>query len=406
MDTRSRRTIVSWKAHEDGILGLEEWVEASCLLTSGRDNKLNLFELPETLPILGNASSTSSLPSKSSPPKLLYTMDINALNYCRFSLLDIEAEDESMKGKAREKREAWVAVPNLTNSETIDIFHLPSQTRPHAAIGFVSSDPDTSLGRGALDPDKTGLVMFVHLLTPTTILVGTESGHVLFFEYEGRAGDVTDARLDAHAVKSSSLGRKEKSRWVRRWKEKIHREAVMGLAVSPSKDFALSVSADHQVVKYYLDPYCPEGSSRFEIFKINQLGNSSIHINGTGRVCAVAGWDGNVRLFSTKSFKSLGTLSYHRDTCHILSFAHRSSIPTNFNATGVHANLEIDSGTENGSSDEEEDTDESNEGGMRKMNRQALSRDHWLATGGVDKRVAVWELMDFEKRSVNKKSTR
>ena len=28
-----------------------------------------------------------------------------------------------------------------------------------------------------------------------------------------------------------------------------------------------------------------------------------------------------VRLYSTKSFKSLGTLAYHKDNCHALAFA-------------------------------------------------------------------------------------
>lgn len=39
----------------------------------------------------------------------------------------------------------------------IDIFELPSKTRPHAAIGYVPSIPSIA-GRGAMDPDKTGLL--------------------------------------------------------------------------------------------------------------------------------------------------------------------------------------------------------------------------------------------------------
>lgn len=70
--------------------------------------------------------------------------------------------------------------------------------------------------------------------------------------------------------------------------------------------------------------------------------------------------------------KPLGTLPYHRDTCHVLAFANAAT-------TAPPA-----SGDE---SDEDEDEDD---GGL------VRGRDRWLTTGGTDARVAVWELMDFE----------
>ncbi|KAL7409943.1 WD40-repeat-containing domain protein [Mrakia frigida] len=367
-DTKSRRALAVWKAHEDGVLGVEEWPGVG-FLTQGRDNKLHVFAFPSALPTLGHATTSSA--ASTSTPKLLYSLDVNALNYCRFSLLPLPS-----KGG---EEEAWLAMPNLTDSETIDIFHLPSQTRPHAAVGFVaspsSSSASSSLGRGALDPNKTGLVMSIHLLSPTRLVVGFESGHVALYDYEGPPNGTTDSRIPHPTGK-------ERGRWLTRWKLKVHNEAVMGLAVSPKHDFALSVSADHQVVKYDLSYFSTFSAPPTpEVFKIKQLGNACISINYSGRVCAVGGWDGSVRLFSTKSFKPLGTLPYHRDTCHVLAFANSPAPPTSSSSPTEREE------------EEESDDDEEDEAGL------VRGRDRWLATGGTDARVAVWELIDFESKS-------
>ena len=73
------------------------------------------------------------------------------------------------------------------------------------------------------------------------------------------------------------------------------------------------------------------------------------------------------RLYSTKSFKPLGTLKYHKDGCQALSFA-----------TTVSAN----------SGSEQEDDDDDND---------KLKRCRWLVSGAKDKRVAIWELISFER---------
>lgn len=73
-----------------------------------------------------------------------------------------------------------------------------------------------------------------------------------------------------------------------------------------------------------------------------------------------------VRLFSTKTCKSLGTLSYHRNGCYAVGFAHPVS-PSDIR------------------SDEEYDVEE------------LIARGLWLASGGKDSRVCIWPLITFEK---------
>jgi hypothetical protein len=50
----------------------------------------------------------SAAPSDLPPPALCYSLDVNALNYCRFSLLPSAAPDEAL-----------IALPNLVESSEV-----------------------------------------------------------------------------------------------------------------------------------------------------------------------------------------------------------------------------------------------------------------------------------------------
>lgn len=79
-----------------------------------------------------------------------------------------------------------------------------------------------------------------------------------------------------------------------------------------------------------------------------------------------------IRLYSTKSFKPLGTLAYHSKNCLTVAFANSSS-----------SFLRMESYEEDDEMTEEE--------------KEARSR--WLAAGSQDHRLSIWELMDFGKDS-------
>jgi hypothetical protein len=115
-------------------------------------------------------------------------------------------------------------------------------------------------------------------------------------------------------------------------------------------------------------------------------GNGSVAIRKDGRVCAVGGWDGkyvlqpyiyhiqpnhlllpSIRLYGTKIFKTLGTLSYHKQGCYALAFSNQLA----------ERNLTDD---DEGLSAEEK-----------------AGRRLWLASGGKDSRVCIWPLSSFFK---------
>ena len=79
-----------------------------------------------------------------------------------------------------------------------------------------------------------------------------------------------------------------------------------------------------------------------------------------------------MRLYSTKSFKSLGTLAYHKDNCHALAFA------------STFRDKEC-----GGNEDEDDMTDE-----------EKRQRGRWLIVAGKDNRVSIWSLLSFEKGTV------
>jgi len=276
-------------------------------------------------------------------PSLRYSLDVNALNFCRFSLLRLGDDAQGL-----------VALPNLVESGVADIWALPGCDRIHAAIG--SSAPEFT-GRGTF-----GIVMSMHLY-----LSGTESGQ--------GALPTTNLRLlcayESGSVILWKYTRKEKVKsvqgtgWEMVWNVKLHVESVMAMRVSKSNSFALTVSADHLVGRYDLED---ESVVPERVYRTKHPGNGCIAIHDEERVCAIGGWDGNVRLYSTKSFKPLGTLQYHKAACQAAEFA-RSQW--------------VDKG-------DDDDDDE----------KEKARRSHWLVSGGKDQRPTVWELMDFSKKAM------
>lgn len=86
-------------------------------------------------------------------------------------------------------------------------------------------------------------------------------------------------------------------------------------------------------------------------------------------------------MYSTRTLKSLGTLSYHAESCYALSFAH------------PHASVSSAPETEL-----EEDNDEFDEADQ-------VKRSKWLISAGKEGRIAFWELDSFESGSKGKSAS-
>lgn len=134
-----------------------------------------------------------------------------------------------------------------------------------------------------------------------------------------------------------------------------------------------------------------------------------------------------MRLYSTKTFKALGTLVYHKDALQALSFtrvrpvaarhchqhypidnagcggeggARVADIPADTNASRSD---DDDHGEDNVVDDDCSDADEGNDEDEddEMSGEEKARRSRWLVSGGKDGRVVVWALMDFTARGDN-----
>jgi ASTRA-associated protein 1 len=64
---------------------------------------------------IGGSATLSQLPT----PSLCYSLDVNALNYCRFSLLSRQESNITSKDEANDASQALIAVPNLVESDEV-----------------------------------------------------------------------------------------------------------------------------------------------------------------------------------------------------------------------------------------------------------------------------------------------
>ncbi|KAF9514936.1 hypothetical protein BS47DRAFT_1376400 [Hydnum rufescens UP504] len=352
--TRTFRAIAVWAAHNDTILTINE-LDGN-IITHARDNKLHVWSPISRLATITETAASSS----QSIPSLLYSMDVNALNFCRFSLLPLPPP------LRRESMDALIAVPNLVNSALCDVWSLPGRERIHAAIGKSQSSSTPVINDGR---DASGIVMAHHL-------------------YQSSVPGLTDLQLrllaafeDGHVALFARMG------WDTLWSIKVHVESVMGMSVSNDATFALTVSADHLIGKILLTDTLAEGVDRIAVHRTKHVGNSAVMLRSDARMCAVAGWDGKVRLYSTKSFKTLGTLKYHGQSVYAVTFAR-----------GMHT-LRQPSQPSLGSSDAADGpltgTDNEEDDGWEQEDSEKRCR--WLVSAGKEGRVAFWLLDTFEK---------
>jgi hypothetical protein len=127
----------------------------------------------------------------------------------------------------------------------------------------------------------------------------------------------------------------------------------------------------------------------------------------------------SVRLYSTKTFKALGTLIYHKEALQVLSFARARPVATRHqhqhyptesadcggDGTQV-ADISPDTNRSDDGGDGEDkgdcsDADDGNDEDDEMSGEEKARRSRWLVSGGKDGRVVVWELMNFTTRGDN-----
>jgi len=310
----------------------------------GKDNKLVVWKLSEA----DEESMSSVLPVDTPPeprkqPWILHIVDVNTMNFCSFAWTPALPSSSS---ELDSSEEILIAVPNIMTSETVDIFHLPSEKRIHRI-------PQESSFKG-------GMIMAISIFhhpqtTLLTIIAGYESGHT------------TVSQLQSSSTPT----------WQTLYTSQPHTQPVLSLDTSPSKDFYLSSSADAIIAKHPIpSPKNVIGIVEGKPLKTIQTkhsGQQGLQIRNDGKIFATAGWDAKVRVYATKSMKELAVLKWHKEGCYAVAFA---DVHETAEEVGKESELAKIKGTMS----------------VKEERLWKAKTGHWVAVGSKDGKVSLWDI--------------
>jgi ASTRA-associated protein 1 len=335
----SRRPAAVWRAHTKGVTGIKHSTRHG-LLTHGRDHKLRAWK--SDFSEIGILQPSKTLPAEGArddqpQPWLLHSMDMSALNFSTFAICETSAD------------ELLIASPNGLDHGGVDIFQLPSQRR----ISQLHSDKDV----------KTGMAMALALLLNTELhmfqlICGYEDGRFALYNSPGPLSPY-------------------ESQWQRLALVRLHSQPVMSLCVSATSSFFVTSSADAQIAKVAIDMSNGNVSTQHpKITNTKHAGQQGLSIRSDERIFATAGWDARVRVYSAKTLKELAVLKWHKDgvsstaIADILGELNESTSAGETEASISKSPLDI----------------------IRDSRNLKAKRTHWLAAGGKDGKISLWDL--------------
>ena len=343
-----------------------EVLDRDHVATHGRDNKLHIWSLAPTRDSASTHVNTVSqagpsikhpqLPStmiKSLPqPTAIFTMDVNALNYCRFSI----------RKEIRSSRPTLlVAVPHTLESAYIDVYQVFPDTGMFTRIAEAIGRPDLATN-SALKQSREAITMAIHLLRTND----SDDGLALLAAYED--GSVALWRNESGTSPT----------WREAWRIKHHIETVLSLSVDAREKFAVSTGADDFLVRYQLDVQSTEQATG-RVKSSTNGGRASGAIRSDGRIFATGGWDGRIRCHGCESLEQLAVLDFFKDTVQSIAFSPDLREPE----------LESGEGKEADADAETEDEDDVWDIDAEERMQEAFQ---YIAAGSKDGRIALYNI--------------
>lgn len=339
-DLTIKRPIACWQPHDGSILGLGTW-GADAIITHGRDSRLRIWRLSNEderesdfstlLPVDGASHERKQ-------PWLLHSVPVSTLNFCGFASCYArkpgDAEDTFL-----------FAVPSAEDTE-VALYSLASEV-PIALIPA----PNQSQG-------KTGMVMALHVFQEAAthklhVAVGYESGRAVVFRQQP-----------------------DGSSWQEIYASSAHKQPILSLDASSDNAAFFTSGADAALVKHplLLDP--TDGKVRqangcLKEVQTGHAGQQSLHVRSDGRILATAGWDGRVRVYSSKTLKEVAVLKWHKDGVYAAAFA-----PI------LHEDQDSEAGN----------AVTQTQGRVAAAREQKTRSTHWLAAGAKDGKVSLWDM--------------
>lgn len=367
-------------------------------------------------------------------PKLVYSLPVNALNFCPFSLLflddldDVGASDakshkfdtqergstightpkqskdfggekgvfeplgrhETTEGAEQSKEAKGHTQPKGEGDETSDIEYSPSR-------GLIAV-PNT-FNTGAIDvfhvPLKrrvstiradsfaqTGMLMAVSIFVSKAghlfVASAFENGHVMLFACR-------DNFRDEDAIQKTDFTTTSWS-WDRIYSHVSHKHPALSLDLAPSKAYFISSAADGVLVKHPVpDPsftgYPLPDNSPLVIQKTGQSGQQSLRIRSDELFFATACWDHAVRLYHCETLHLMTVLRWRKDGCTVIAFA---DVALNSPRSAKSQAYESDTGSFHRL--------ENTLGGLLRQRAEKVHKTHWLAVGTKKGQICLWDV--------------
>ncbi|KAF9358148.1 ASTRA complex subunit [Mortierella sp. NVP85] len=416
----------------------EQQQEQVYIVSHGRDNEIHVWDVNTTLQRSLRRSDTARTHGAAMDQERLtpvFSLPVNAMNFCGMSILAVETtRSQSQEQRMREKgqdqepssksdpsslskthRHIYLAVPSPTTSTLIDVYDIVKPERTFASVGS-----DNNSGNGNELDRKWGSVMAIQLFRKKVVsldrltleggsesdldmlhmLAGYEDGSVMLFQEHIPASVSTGQQLSGQTLK-------QKRKMDVLWSIKCHRQPVLALDISFDLSFAVSTGTDNVLAKYDLFSQV-QGVPEVTKVALKSNGITGTKIRKDGKIIGMAGWDGRVRIYSSKTMKPLAVLKYHRERLDCLDFAavqdreysiegsvteQRNSPLSNeaSSSASIHSSDVSHAGGDQiadseGSSEEDSDMEDAYE------ERRQWSRRHWIAVGGKENRISLWEI--------------
>ncbi|KAG0039953.1 ASTRA complex subunit [Podila clonocystis] len=383
------------------------------IVSHGRDYEIHVWDintiLNQSIRSGSSLSPASSLPTQTPTP--VFSLPVNALNFCKMSIIAIENPAGTQKWSndtplGRTHQHIYIAVPSPTSTAMIDVYDIVTPERTFASVG--SEDKVTPIN---VQDKKWGAAMGIRLFQKKDTSDLTESEGTLHMLVGYEDGSMTLFREQTHA--------KSKRLMEVVWTIKCH---LMAMDISSDHEYAVSCSSDSLMVKYRLFGQL-QGVPEIIQVPLRTTGVADAKFRNDNRILALAGWDGKIRVFSAKTLKPLAVLQYHREGLYCLDFANvelklkdiieNDAVASVFQDDQNDQNedvsvqaiqddtqnplppVAIDDDSDSQDSEDREASEESDDDSDLEdsiKSRAEWSKRHWLAAGGKENRISLWEI--------------
>ncbi|KAK3812940.1 MAG: WD40-repeat-containing domain protein [Benniella sp.] len=417
----------------------EQEQEQVYIASHGRDNEIHVWDvntiLQRSLRLSGRARTHgAAMDQERLTP--VFSLPVNAMNFCGMSILAVETTTQSQQQQMREKghdrepssksdpsslskthRHIYLAVPSPTTSTLIDVYDIVKPERTFASVGY-----DNNSGNGNELDRKWGSVMAIQLFRKKVVsldrltleggsepdldigtlhmLAGYEDGSVMLFQENIPVSVSTGQQLSGQTLK-------QKRKMDALWSIKCHRQPVLALDISSDLSFAVSTGTDNILAKYDLFSQV-QGVPEVTKVALKSNGITGTKIRKDDKIIGMAGWDGRVRIYSSKTMKPLAVLKYHRERLDCLDFAavqdrehpiegsvteqRNSLLSYEASSSASIQSSDISRAESNQSVDSESSSGEDSDMEDAYEERRQWSRRHWIAVGGKEHRISLWEI--------------